>query len=643
MNFFEHQDRARGTTQKLVLLFGLAVTSLIFITSVLVVMVLGFANQAQAPDSAFSMQMLGSQIFVGVSALVVGVVLLGAFFRMAQLRGGGRVVAESLGGRLLNPGSSDAEERRILNVVEEIAIAAGVPVPPVYLLEDPAINAFAAGFRQEDAVIGITRGCIHLLNRDELQGVIAHEFSHIFNGDMRLNIRLIGWLYGIMVIGMIGYFVLRGSRYGWSASRRKNGGGILFLALGLVVVGYGGTFFGNLIKAAVSRQREFLADASAVQYTRNPDGIAGALMKIAAHSQGSLLQADVSEVSHMLFGQGVKAGFTGLFATHPPLAERIRRIQPRWDGSLPATVMPDNSASAYAAEAAAQAEIQVSGRAEPASLDTLATSLVAAVGEPAAAHVAQAAQALAGVSAELRAELADPLGASLLMHAVLLSTDVQLRAAQLDLLKAKLAPPLLEHLGRSQGLQQQVPRGEQLTLVELAVPALKRMSPGQLQAFLALQQALIASDGDVDLFEWCVSRLLRQQLAALPGSSARMVQLEHCMAASSQLLSALCHAGQEETAEVNAAFAAGKAVLALPVAQLPVAIALDARKLDMALRQLQRLKPLQKPRLLKAMVACVSNDGRLQPAEGELLRVTALLLDCPMPPLLDQSSSSNLW
>jgi Zn-dependent protease with chaperone function len=646
MNFFEHQDRARGTTQKLVLLFGLAVASLIFITTLLVVFVLGFANQAQTPGAVFSTTLHGTQVFVGVTAVVVGVVLLGAFFRMAQLRGGGRVVAESLGGRLLNPGSSDADERRILNVVEEIAIAAGVPVPPVYLLEDPAINAFAAGFRQEDAVIGITRGCIHLLNRDELQGVIAHEFSHIFNGDMRLNIRLIGWLYGIMVIGMIGYFMLRGSRYGWSTSRRKNGGGILFLALGLVVVGYGGTFFGNLIKAAVSRQREFLADASAVQYTRNPEGIAGALKKIAAHSEGSQLQVDVSEVSHMLFGQGIKAGFTGLFATHPPLAERIRRIQPRWDGSLPAASAPLGAVPASQTAAGSATEPD---HAAPASLDVLAATLVAAVGEPAAAHVAQAAEDLAGVSPDLRRELGDPLGASLLMHALLLKPQAsqqseqsvspqgaiyaEQRQEQLRQLRAALPTLVLEQLEAAQVLLQQVRRGQLLTLVELAVPALKRMSPEQQRSFLHIQQMLIASDGDVDLFEWCVSRLLRQQLAPAPLQDVRQVQLEHCTAASSLLLSALCHAGQDELAEVNAAFAAGKAVLALPLAQLPAGSALDARKLDMALRQLQALKPLQKPRLLKAMVACVSNDGRLQAAEGELLRVTALLLDCPMPPL----------
>lgn len=633
MNFFEHQDRARGTTQKLVLLFALAVASLIFITSLLVVVVLGLAGQGEVPGATLSPQMLGSQVFLGVGAVVIGVVLLGALFRMTQLRGGGRVVAESLGGRLLNPGSSDADERKILNVVEEMAIAAGVPVPPVYLLEDPAINAFAAGWRQEDAVIGLTRGCIHLLNRDELQGVVAHEFSHIFNGDMRLNIRLIGWLYGVMVIGMIGYWVLRGSRYNWSSSRRKNGGGILLLAVGLVVVGYGGTFFGNLIKAAVSRQREFLADASAVQYTRNPDGIAGALKKIAAHSAGSLLQRDVSEVSHMLFGQGIRAGFTGLFATHPPLEERIRRIQPRWDGTLRAAGTMERGETQAQAATRSQDSTQTRQPAGPAAVDALASLLVASVGTPEAGHMAQAAEELAALTPALRDELRDPLGASLLMHALLLSAAAEPQAAQLRLLQQQLAPALWAQLQQLLPLLQQVPRAQQLTLVELAVPALKRLSGAQLAVFLRQQQQLIASDGEVSLFEWCVSRLLQRQLQQTALRADARLALEHCSAAASQLLSALCHAGHNDAARAAAAFAAGKAALELPLTLLPAPAALDARKLDQAMQQLQSLKPLQKPRLLKAMVTCVSNDGRLQAAEGELLRVTALLLDCPMPPL----------
>lgn len=633
MNFFEHQDRARGTTRRLVLLFALAVASLIVVTTLLVVFALGLAGQAATEGApGLPSSVLVSQVFLVVAILVLGIVLLGALFRVTQLRGGGRVVAEGLGGRLLRPGTRDADERKVLNVVDEMAIAAGVPVPPVYLLDDPAINAFAAGWAQEDAVIGITRGCIQALTRDELQGVVAHEFSHVFNGDMRLNIRLMAWLYGIMVIGMIGYYVLRGSRYTWSAGRRKNGGGILLLAAGLVVIGYGGTFFGNLIKAAVSRQREFLADASAVQYTRNPAGIAGALKKIAAQGDGAMLQADVSEVSHMLFAQGLKAGFTGLFATHPPLEQRIRRIEPGWNGSLKAPD-PGHARAAGTQAEAGQSPQSAAGRDRDTALHALATAVVASVGEPGAGHLALAAEELASLPAGLREELQDPLGAMLLMLALLLAPEGEPRARQLAVLRAGLEPAQLSQLLALLPALDQVARGQRLTLVELAVPALKALSDAQLQGLVRQMQALISSDGDICLFEWSVSRLLRQQLQPASKPAGRRLQLQHCSAAVSQLLAALAQAGHSDATAVGEAFAAGKELLGLPLTLLPAMAALDPRKLDQALRQLQLLQPLQKPRLLKAMVACVAQDGRLEPAESDLLRVTALLLDCPLPPL----------
>src|SRR5690606_37764270 len=305
MNFFEHQERARGTTRWLVLLFIGAVISLILGATLIVSVILATSNAQQGAAPAFDPTALPLDVLAGVSAVVLAVVALGAAFRFMQLRAGGKAVAQGLGGRLLSVNTRNIDERKVLNVVEEMAIAAGVPVPQVYLLEEAGINAFAAGHTPQDAVIGVTRGCIAQLSRDELQGVIAHEFSHICNGDMRLNLRLIGWLYGITVLGLIGYFLLRGQSVAAARSRDNSRGALVLVGLGLMAVGYGGTLFGNLIKAAVSRQREFLADASAVQYTRNPAGIGGALKKIGANAKGSLLDtAGAGEVGHLLFGQG---------------------------------------------------------------------------------------------------------------------------------------------------------------------------------------------------------------------------------------------------------------------------------------------------------------------------------------------------
>ena len=622
MNFFSHQDKARTNTRKLVVLFLCAVLTLIVITSFLVIGVLFYA-QSQS-TVGFNRDFLTSTIFIEVSIGVIVVIGIGTLVRMAQLRGGGKVVAESLGGRLLNTSTRDADERKILNVVEEMAIASGTPVPPVYLMEDEAINAFAAGYQPRDAVIGITRGCIHALSRDELQGVIAHEFSHIFNGDMRLNIRLMGLLYGIMVLGIIGYHMLRGGRYGatYSRSGKGNGGAILFLGLGLVVIGYGGTFFGNLIKAAVSRQREFLADASAVQYTRNPDGISGALKKIGGYKAGTRISSgDASEISHMLFCEGVKSAFAGMFATHPPLQERIRRIDPQWDdrmvsaGFAPAAEL--DGVSAFAGSAA-----------DSSALD--------AVGNPGAEHLVQAASTLDRMPALLREEAHNTQGATLLMYGLLL----QLSPPAIASTQRKLLEKALEEAGYRAMMQvdqalHDYPRVEYLALIELGLPSLKQLSKAQYQHFMTTLGNLILADNDISLFEWCLFKILRYSLDKRPGRRQKAVALTSLGRECQVLLSVLATTGNAD--EQAAAHGFNKALSELAMDR-PLSydrvLGADLGQLEKAIDKLNHLKPLQKPRLLKAMAACINADGVVTPEEAELLRAVASLLDCPIPPLL---------
>jgi Zn-dependent protease with chaperone function len=310
MDFFENQERAQRNTGRLVVLFVLGLVATVASTHLLVSATVGGGRFGDPGVLALS---LGSSL---------AIVALGAGVKFAQMSQGGRAVAEAVGGRQIDPGSSDPDERRVLNVVEEMAIASGVRVPPVYILEDDGINAFAAGNSQQDSVIAVTRGCVRELTRDELQGVVAHEFSHIFHRDTVLNMRLVGFLGGICAISLVGRTLLR---FGGTArsSRDRNGGGVAMLGLGLFLIGICGYFFGRIIQCAVSRQREFLADASAVQYTRNPDGIAGALEKIAAGAGSRLAAPAAAEFSHFYFAQGVAS----IFADHPPLAERIARIR----------------------------------------------------------------------------------------------------------------------------------------------------------------------------------------------------------------------------------------------------------------------------------------------------------------------------
>src|SRR5690606_9576644 len=342
MNFFEQQERAKRNTSKLVVLLCLAVVSLVAISSIAVAAILALLGQRDpnTPLTAGSwftqMTALLDWPLVGaIAVLVIGVVVAGSLFKHFQLRSGGKAVAESLNAKPIDPGTTDLEEKKVLNVVEEMAIASGIPVPPVYVMEDESINAFAAGHTPQDAVIGVTRGCIRLLSRDELQGVVAHEFSHIFHGDMRLNTKLVATLNGILLIGLVGYILLRSAPFRRGSSRDNSAFIMLAIGVILTIVGFAGTFFGKLIKSAVSRQREFLADASAVQFTRNPAGIADALKKIGGYKPGSQIRdANAAEYSHMFFSQAVGGALSRFMATHPPLEERIRRVQPDWDGNF---------------------------------------------------------------------------------------------------------------------------------------------------------------------------------------------------------------------------------------------------------------------------------------------------------------------
>ena len=330
MNFFDAQDQARRATRWLVVIYVLA-TALI-VAGITLVVGVALYSASSTSIARHPGEFLQAQAPVlAAAAIITALFIVGAtLYRTTVLSAGGGRVATDMGGTRVSADVADPLQRRLRNVVEEMAIASGVPVPEIYVLEqESGINAFAAGYAPGDAAIAVTRGTLELLDREELQGVVAHEFSHILNGDMRLNIRMMGVLYGIMVLGLIGRMILRGSHRGRMVSGRrgKGAGGVVLIGLGLAIFGAIGVFLARIVKAAVSRQREFLADASAVQFTRQTRGIADALKKIGGYAEGSLIQAtDPEEISHMLFGTGAR--LSGLFATHPPLTERIQALDP---------------------------------------------------------------------------------------------------------------------------------------------------------------------------------------------------------------------------------------------------------------------------------------------------------------------------
>lgn len=662
MNFFQHQAQAKKKTLRLVILFVITVAAII--AACYFVALLGFyffefqrtAKRLAAPQP---FPWWSWDIFYWTAAAVLSVVLVGSLWKIHSLSGGGVVVATQLGGKYVPPDTRDPDERKLRNVVEEIAIASGTAVPEVFVLDqEEGINAFAAGNSPDDAAVAVTRGCIKHLSRDELQGVIAHEFSHICNGDMRLNIRLIGLIHGILVIGLIGQNVLRGIAEGSRVrTSRKSGGGILLLALlgGLIMlIGYIGVFFGRVIKAAVSRQREFLADATAVAFTRNPDGLAMALKKIGGHSRRSAVMAPAAEqASHMFFASGFDGSvfFESLLATHPPLVERIRRIDPSFDGVFPK--LTSSRAAPRPTTARPVGVERALGLAGGATLRIDPDEIVSQVAAPTIDHLVYGAALIAAVPDPLRDAARDARGAVGVVYALLLSTDPDERGRQLSLLAAR--PDSLFH--------QEVPdlsawvagldAALRLPLLDLAVPALRALNAGQRQALLEDVRQLVVSDRLVSVFEFALMKVLTIRLAPAAEHARRQsIQYRAITGVLPQcqvLLSALARAGTRDSAAARRAFEAGWRKLGrtpVPAAGgtggtgLLTGTASGLNAVDQALDKLARAAPIVKERVLDACARCVLADGSVTVKEAELLRAVADALGCPLPPFLPRATES---
>lgn len=604
MNFFQAQDQARSKTRLLTFLFFAAVVSLVILTNLLAAVALGFGL---GPETLAAQP---AETWLLISTGVVGVIAVASLFKFLTLRGGGRVIAESLGGLPIHQTTPNPQQRQLLNVVEEMAIAAGLPVPPVYLIPEPSINAFAAGYSQDDAVIGINQGTLDLLNREELQGVVAHEFSHILNGDMRINIRLIALLSGILFIGMIGYGLLRGSAF----SRSKERGQQMALALGLIVVGFGGTFFGNLIKAAVSRQREFLADASAVQFTRSSSGIANALKKIGGHAAGSQIQAKAAdESSHMFFGE-IKS-FSRMMATHPPLEERIRALEPQWQGSI------NDGGSGRAQEGT----VGFAGTSGPAP--NTPQTVVGQIGQ---GQIGAAKTLLQGCDVTLATAAHDPYEARGLIYAMLIDANPEIAQPQLKKIRAQAEPGVPEHTEHLLPLVQASTRSQLLLLLEMAMPTLKELSLAQYKRFSANAAELIVFDQRVDVFEWVLHRVMTKELYAhfeRPHRSiGRVGSFRGLQSELQNLLSTIAY----RSASAQESYRTGAALLDLEVSLSALAM-FDHQQMNNALGRLRELQPKLKQQLLEACAAVALADGSLHPDQHALLHGIAATLDCPLP------------
>ncbi|MEO8017902.1 MAG: M48 family metallopeptidase [Pseudomonadota bacterium] len=634
MDFYARQEAARRTTRWLLVAFLISVGLVIIAIDAVVVVLVGASEPGRSPAGAVLM----------TSIVVLAIICGASLFKTLSLRAGGGVVARSLGGIRIERGTGDLALKRLHNVVEEMAIASGVTMPEVYVLEnEDGINAFAAGNSPADAAIAVTRGAATRLNREELQGVVAHEFSHILNGDMRMNLRLLGWVFGLLAVAIVARIVLQSSPRTGGRGRKDGAGALMLAALAVMVLGYIGVFFGRLLQAAVSRNRERLADASAVQFTRNPVGLSGALLKIAGLNAGSrLVTPEAEEVAHMLFA----AGLPRLMATHPSLEERLKALNPAFKASdLPA----------LAADAARDADRQRAddaGRAPRSQPEGAAASAFAPLREHSiGGSVAHDIAALAGTIANENvryaetARVAIPEGlreftesadhARALVLIVLVSKEPDVLAAQRRILVQAYGEEFTARVLGMQALADSLTPALRLPAVQQLFPALRRLSLRERQQLRDVVAALANADSRIDVFECCLTLLLAASLdeleaGTLHGNASLLQEVE----AVHTLFAILAAQGTGEDAVARRAYEAGISVV-LPehrpayrdVAQWPKA-------LGDALARLANLRPFAKKVLIEGLVRCIAHDQKLSVEEGELLRTVCAVLHCPLPPIL---------
>ncbi len=659
MDFFQAQDNAVRKTKLLVFYYVMAV--IMIVISVYAAVTIGYMvyySQLGGDGSYGSYQVpLWSTVrFLITAAAVCLVVGMGTLFRVVALRGGGSAVASSLGGKAIDRDTRDPKLRQLLNVVDEMAIASGVPVPEVYILPGEAsINAFAAGWGTDDAVIAVSGGALEKLTRDELQGVVAHEYSHILNGDCRMNIRLMGLIFGIMMLTIFArlmrYMVFAGSgrRHGGgyvgggrrSSSDGKGSGGALILAIFVVIIlvtiiGFIGTFFGRLIQAAISRQREYLADASAVQFTRNPDGISGALKRIAAGDNHAVLQhPNASEAAHMFFADGLRRSFSSAFSTHPPLNDRILKIQPGWDGKFDLKpVRPRTVAKPEPEEKPAPSRGIIGGGTGMEKIQAMA--ILGAIGTISSGSLENARSIKAAIPDSFDDSLRSSRGALYGLMALVMADNEEDDAKQWKLVESVFEPEEMPHLREAEATVLQMKRSARLAALELATTTLVQKGGFGMDQYYDLIDRLIEVDQNTTLFEVCMRRIIRERLnrgGGQPrGGGANYMTIPPKVAEA--LGTVLMVVARDASGAEDPKALVEKATNGLYLLKGKVkTVDVETSSLDEALDILQETSFAIRAQLLRAVVACINEDGQLEPSEAEVLRMLALALQCPVPPL----------
>ncbi|AZS50323.1 hypothetical protein DM558_05840 [Entomomonas moraniae] len=645
MNFFKYQDQAKNQTFWLVVLFFAGLVIIPFIGAKIITFALNLMiSEKTRPNNLFA---------IILTSLIL-ITLLVSLYKYISLRQGGRVVAISLGGRLIDKKAATLKERQLLNVVEEMAIASSLPVPHVYILDDePNINAFAAGYTINDAVIGVTYGCVELLTRDELQAVIAHEFSHILNGDMRLNLRFTSLLFGFIFVTQAGYTLLdlatgfnegdtdksvsyivanQGTRYGLSGDKKKGGGfsiQLLVIAVALLLAGFIGQVWARIMQAAVNRQREYLADASSVQFTRHAKALASALKKIGGSETGTTLYAATAATyNHFFFSQVDEK----LLATHPPLKKRILRIEPWWRGEF---IKPNIE----------RLEQEIAYKNNPELTQTQKTfkqkdkQIAMAIAVGTALTHSEALPFIKPISllntdvstpeqaiAKIESICQEPMDACYLMFAILMDKIPSIRAKQFTVIKnTDLVTDYYQTLSL-------IPEERYLEFIEKAIPSLKNLSATQYKTFKNILMHFIQADKTISLKEWLLYQLITHQVDGQfnPKAIAQNSLYNHISQVKEEATNIITIAAylNENIIDQQRAFEVAANSIGLDTIELPEKPSFT--KLSSSLAKLQYASLGVRKLILQGILKTIEHDNKISTKEHALLRVLSLCLDCPI-------------
>lgn len=638
MSFYQSQDNARRKTGLLIFYFVAAVVLIVAAVNVSIYLLFAFSSEMKMSFG----QWLQHPIAWGAAGITLAAIIVGSLIRLTQLSKGGVSVAVMAGGTPLDSATQDPREKVLINVVEEMSIASGTTVPRIFVMRDePGINAFVAGTDSRNTVLAVTHGCLEKLTRDELQGVIGHEFSHILNGDMKLNVHLIGILAGILFIGQIGEFLLRGQSrrryYGRRSS--KEGNQLIPLGLALMLIGYVGLFFGRLIKAAISRQREFLADASSVQFTRNPEGIASALYAIQHYSGNSLLMnAHAEDMNHMCFGETVKMHLSGMLATHPPIEDRIRTIDNALFPRLKARFRKRNETVPTAEESTRVSTGQASAHPVPPHatvqnfagnepVQANAQTVKASIGQPSPEHYDYAQRLHQDIPQAIN-QLAHSLqSADSVLYALLLLESPTLTSLPVSIPQQTLS--LRDQLKAAGPLIR-------LPLLDICLATLKQADSTQRQSTVKNAIELIKLDRKITLSEFVYCFLIQQNLREIKRPARTIKSYSSLEPALATLFSALVQVSGDSKDNQKENFVSIMQYYSNTDHSNVLLQPPSPKGLNQALQQLNRLAPLLKQPVVDACVDCILHDNKATLKEVELLRAICEALECPLPPILIQ-------